>query len=310
MRKIVCVVGANASGKSSLGVDIALRCCGDVISADSRQIYRGLNLGSGKISVEEMRGIAHHMIDVANPGEVYSLYQYQSDALSKIDETLDRGSLPIVVGGAGLYVDAIVEGFKLVEVPPNIALRSRLELCSTEEIIEFINSIDLSAIEALDANNRRRLIRAAEILTAGVPLSSARQKEPVYGAFKIGIYWDRDVLRKRILDRLNSRLAEGMVEEVVTLRESGVSDAFLFDIGLEYRFILRFLQGQFLDYDEFRDQLFFAICQYAKRQYTWFRKDKRISWADGANLQLEGILGRFDSFLEKSESLSQHAFSH
>lgn len=290
MQKIVCIVGANASGKSTLAVNIALSLKSEVVSADSRQVYKDLNLGTGKLTRTEMRGVTHHMIDVVEATKSYTLFEYKRDAERAIASILSSGNIPILVGGTGLYVDAIAEGYQLVPVPPNPELRKELERLSSVQLVEMLSTEQPAALEFVDTRNPRRLIRALEVVRSGLSYAETRNKKPTFEAIKIGISWDREELRHRIYSRLIERIEAGMVEEVVMLREKGVKDGFLFDLGLEYRYILMYLRGEIGSMNNFKESLFTAICQYAKRQYTWFKRDKMVRWYDGGQLNEKEIL--------------------
>ena len=294
---VLCIVGANASGKSSLGVSISQMVSGEVISADSRQIYKRLNLGSGKITVPEMQGVPHWMIDVAEPGCIYSLFDYQREAYASIDQVVLNGNTPVLVGGTGLYINAVIDGYRLVDAPPNLELRTQLEHETVDGLRSKLMKIQPESVSLVDMNNPRRMIRAIEVASAGFSVAETRIKSPRFNASKIGVYWDRDELRKRIRERMHTRFKLGMIEEVEELILSGVPRQFLFDIGLEYRIITQYIDGEFESFEQFEERLFFAICQFAKRQYTWFRKDKSINWFHGENMKVEDV---FDTFQRSS----------
>jgi len=278
--KLAVLLGTNASGKSALGIRLASRFGGEIISADSRQVYRGLNLGSGKITPEQAQIVPHHLIDVADVTDYYSLAQYQQAAYGAIDSILVAGKIPFLVGGTGLYISAIVEGYELVDVPPNESLRAELENLSLEQLVERLEKADPEAASQIDRKNSRRLIRALEIAAAGHTHSAGRQRVPRYDCLQLGLSWPKEILEERIEKRLRDRLDEGMIEEVVGLRRRGVSDLRLEKLGLEYRFITRYLRGDIGTLDDLRLQLGIAIRQFAKDQLTWFKRDRRIIWLD------------------------------
>ena len=280
MQKLIVILGTNASGKSELGVRLARQFGGEVVSADSRQVYRGLDLGSGKITEADAAGIRHHLIDVADPQETFSLAQFQTQAYSAIEEIARRGKRPLLVGGTGLYISAIVEGYELVDVPPNEALRAELASLSTEALAQRLKDADPEAARRVDLSNPRRLIRALEVAAAGLPHGEAQKRSPRFDCLQLGLTWPREVLAERIERRLESRLASGMIEEVVALKARGVTDDRLDRFGLEYRFIARFLRREIPSLEELRKQLGTAIRQFAKAQVTWFKRDKRILWLD------------------------------
>ena len=276
--KLIVIEGTNASGKSSLAVDLAARFSGEIISADSRQVYRRLDLGSGKITPEEMKGIPHHLLDVRNPGEFFSMADFQRLAYEAIDGILDRGSLPFLVGGTGLYVDAVADGYKLSDISPDHDLRARLETYETPELYEMLKQ-KLPDTE-IDPRNRHRVMRALERLEADDwhPAS----KTPRYQLLKLGVTWPREILKQRIDERLERRLQQGMVDEVRALLDEGISEEFLVKLGLEYKYLTWYLTGK-IGYEQMKEELGNAIKKFAKRQMTWFRRDTRIHWLDMQN---------------------------
>jgi tRNA dimethylallyltransferase len=280
MHKLVVILGTNASGKSELGIRLAQHFGGEIVSADSRQVYRGLDLGSGKITPAQAAAVKHHLIDVADVQEVYSLAQYQRAAGRAVDDITRAGKLPFLVGGTGLYVSAIVEGYQLVDVPPNEALRGQLEPLPLPQLAARLREIDPEAADRIDLNNRRRLIRAIEVAAAGHTYAAARRRCPQYDCLQLGLTWPREVLQQRIERRLQDRLAHGLIEEVVGLRSGGVSDRRLDKLGLEYRYLMRYLRGELRTLDELCTQLGIAIRQFAKEQITWFKRDSTILWLD------------------------------
>lgn len=280
MQKLVVILGTNASGKSALGVRLAQEFGGEIVSADSRQVYRGLDLGTGKITAVEAGRVKHHLIDVADLSDCYSLAHYQRDAYHAIGSILTAGKLPFLLGGTGLYISAIVEGYQLVDVPPNQQLRAELEALPLLDLVERLAKLDPDAAKRLDQNNRPRLIRAIEIAGAGMRHAAARQKTPRYDCLQLGLTWPREILAERIEQRLSQRLANGMIEEVAALQARGVTDARLDDLGLEYRYVARYLRHELGSLDDLRQQLGTAIRQFAKKQMTWFKRDARIVWLD------------------------------
>ncbi|MBR4341459.1 MAG: tRNA (adenosine(37)-N6)-dimethylallyltransferase MiaA [Lachnospiraceae bacterium] len=276
--KLIVIAGTNASGKSGLGIELAQKYGAEIVSADSRQVFKGLNLGSGKVTPEEMKGVPHFLLDVAEPGDFFSLKDFQRLAFEAIDDIISRNKLPFLVGGTGLYVNAVVDGYNLTEAPVNELLRKKVEALSREELIELLTEKLKELPSGLDLNNKRRLERAAEKVLMNKPLNLESIKR--YDTLVLGVTWERQKLYKRIEERLNKRLEEGMIEEVEGLIESGVSDDFLYRLGLEYRYILLYLRGKFNSKEEFRDKLFMEIRHLAKEQMTWFRKRKDILWID------------------------------
>jgi tRNA dimethylallyltransferase len=283
MQKLVVILGTNASGKSDLGIRLAQHFGGEVVSADSRQVYRGLDLGTGKITPAQAATVRHHLIDVAEVSEYSSLAQYQRAAYSAIESIASAGRLPFVVGGTGLYISAIVEGYQLVDVPQNDPLRAELEGLPLPQLVERLEKADPEAAGHIDRSNRRRLIRAIEIASAGYANAAAQQNSPRYDCLQLGLTWPREILEGRIENRLRERLADGMIEEVAGLRARGVSDLRLDKLGLEYRYVTRHLRGELGSRDELISQLGIAIRQFAKGQVTWFKRDRRIQWLDPFN---------------------------
>ena len=280
MQNLIVILGTNASGKSELGIRLARHLGGEVVSADSRQVYRGLDLGSGKITPAQAGTVKHHLIDVADLSDYFSLPQYQQAAYSAIDSISGTGKRPLLVGGTGLYISAIVEGYKLVDVPPNDPLRAELDGLTLLQLIERLEKSDPDAATRIDKNNRRRLIRAIEIAAAGRAHSAAHQSSPRYNCLQLGLTWPREILEERIEERLRDRLENGMIDEVAGLRSRGVSDTQLDKLGLEYRYITRYLRGELASLGDLRLELGIAIRQFAKGQLTWFKRDRRIIWLD------------------------------
>ena len=277
--KLIVVLGTNASGKSGLGVRLAERYGGEIVSADSRQVFRGLDLGSGKITPEEMKGVPHHLLDVCDPGLFFSMADYQRLAYAAIEDILDRGRLPFLVGGTGLYVDSVAEGYLLSEKTPDLKYRAELEKLSTPRLYELLQET-LPGWE-VDKNNRNRVMRVLEKHHDGDLEKTGRRAR--YRVLRLGVTWDRETLKKRIDERLDRRFDEGMLDEVKALLDSGVSREFLDGLGLEYRFITRYLTGGIADFEDMKEQLSLAIKRFARRQMTWFRRHKDTVWMDMEN---------------------------
>ena len=293
--KLIVVLGTNASGKSGLGVRLAERYGGEIVSADSRQVFRGLDLGSGKITPEEMRGVPHHLIDVCEPGDFFSMHDFQRLAYAAIDGIIARGRPPFLVGGTGLYVASVTEGYVMSDNPPDLEYREYLETFETPELYRML----LQAVPDTDVEpkNRNRVMRLLEKLHAGddhVPHS-----QPRYDCLKLGVTWDRETLKRRIDERLERRLDAGMIEEVKGLMDAGVSLDFLMKLGLEYRFIAQYLTGEIPLKADMVEQLGNAIKKFAKRQMTWFRRDEDIVWLDMTGDPFAQACGEIDRFLSK-----------
>lgn len=295
----MAIVGTNASGKSALGVAVALRFGGEVISADSRQVYRGLDIGTGKLTRDEMQGIRHHLVDVMDLGTRYSVADFQKGAYGLIDEITARGGLPIIVGGTGLYVRSVVDGYQLTRAQPDLALRDRLEQLTNEELHHRLSELTPDAAKAIDPRNRRRIIRAVEIREQGFPVKTSHVNAPHYEFCQLGLTWPRDVLRERIKARLRTRIDEGMIGEVRNLLDEGVSFERLEALGLEYRFVARFLRGEYASEEELFDELGRAIYRFAMRQLAWFRRDKSIIWLDHTKDHKEQAFELIESFIKQ-----------
>jgi tRNA dimethylallyltransferase len=294
--KLVVILGTNASGKSGLGIELALKFGAEIVSADSRQVFKGLDLGSGKVTKEEMKGVPHFLLDVAAPGDFFSLMDYQKLAYEAIDDIVSRGKTPFLVGGTGLYVNAVVDGYNLTDAPVDEELRKKVEAMSLNELQDLITEkCSIGGIpENLDMSNKRRLERAAEKLLMGKPLNLESVKR--YDTLCLGVTWERQKLYKRIEERLDRRLEQGMIEEVENLMKQGVSNDFLYKLGLEYRYIMMYLRGRFDSKEAFREKLFMEIRHLAKEQMTWFRKRQDITWLDMETdpiNQAEGLISAF-----------------
>lgn len=297
MEKLVIIAGTNASGKSGLGIELAQKYNAEIVSADSRQVFTGLDLGSGKVTKEEMQGIPHHLIDVAAPNDFFSLADYQKKAYEAIDDIHSRGIKAFLVGGTGLYVNAVADGYQLNEAKPDFTLRADLENKSKEELIDILRNKNPQALERVDLNNKQRLERAAEKAILGK--FNENPSKPRYETLILGITWPREILYERIRERLDLRLNQGMLDEVKNLRENGASDDFLYRLGLEYRYIMMYLRGDFPDFDAFYNKLFMEIRHLAKEQMTWFRKRKDINWIDMSDDPLKRSSELIDEFYKE-----------
>ncbi len=275
------ILGPTASGKSTLAIKLAQTISGEVISADSRQVYKGMNLGSGKVTKKEMDGVSHHLLDVSSPKKVFTVAQFQKLGQEKINEIVERGNVPIICGGTGFYIQALVDSVVFPDVPPNQKLRATLKKKTTEQLAEMLKKIDPRRYSEIDANNRLRVIRAIEIakVLGKVPKMT---KKTQYNPLFIGINPDQETLKKNINQRLKARFKQGMIKEIEGLHRSGVSWKRLENFGLEYRNIALFLQKK-LGKTEMVEKLETEINQFAKRQMTWFKKDKRIRWFEPAD---------------------------
>ena len=293
-KKLIVIAGTTASGKSDLGVALARRFHGEIVSADSRQVYRGMNLGSGKITEAEMEGVPHHLLDVREPGEFFSMADFQALAYEAIDGILARGNVPFLVGGTGLYVSAVTEGYVLSEQKPDLALREKLETYDTPALFEMLKEQDPRT--EIDPRNRHRVMRALEKIAAGDKGPAPRQ--PRYRTLKIGVHYPRPILKARIDERLERRLKLGMVEEVRGLLDRGVSETFLVKLGLEYKYLTWYITGK-MGYEQMTEELGLAIKRFAKRQMIWFRRDPEIHWIDMEGNPEDEAAGLIRNFLEE-----------
>ena len=294
MSKLIVVLGPTACGKSGLGVALAGRIGGEIVSADSRQVYRGLDLGTGKITPEEMAGIPHHMLDIIDPGVPYSAAQVQRGAYDAVDGILARGKVPLLVGGTGLYVRAVAGGYVFRDAPPNPALRDRLEALDAPALYARLQALTGLSLSESERSNRQRLVRAVEKAEAGAYTDAERA--PRYEVLQLGCAYPREILCRRIDLRLQARLDAGMIDEVAGLLANRVPGAFLESLGLEYRWIYRFLTGRLPDRAALVDELGRAIKRFAKRQVQWFKKDP-VLWLDMDGDPVEEAVRAAEDFL-------------
>jgi tRNA dimethylallyltransferase len=268
--KILVVCGPTATGKSDKAVELALAQNGEIISADSRQVYKGLDIGSGKITQEEMKGVPHYLLDVANPKEIFSVEEFVKQGKKAIEEILSKGKLPIICGGTGFYIDALIYDIHFPQVPPNNSLRKELESYSLEELQNKLQELDPERYSSIDIKNSVRLVRAIEIaITLGkVPPVTSEEK---YDIEFIYLDFPKEVLVERISTRLYKRLEQGMLDEARQLNTEGVSFERMKQLGLEYRYMAMHLLGE-ITYEEMVQLLNTKIWQFAKRQRTWFKR--------------------------------------
>ena len=289
---MITILGPTATGKTSLAVQVAAKINAEIISADSRQVYRNMDIGTGKDLSEyklNEQQIPYHLIDIRDAGYEYNVFEYQEDFYKAYNQITNDGHEVILCGGTGMYIEAILKGYKLVHVPINENFRTELDKKSHEELIELLsNKIDLH--NTTDTSTKRRTIKAIEIATYYEENKIEEVEYPEIDNVVFGIHFERPELKKRITARLKERLESGMVEEVNGLVKSGVSSDKLKYYGLEYKFLTQYISGD-LNYNDMFQKLNSAIHQFAKRQMTWFRKMERngfeIQWIDG-NIDLEG----------------------
>jgi len=283
---LLVVTGPTACGKTSLAATVASETGGEIISADSRQVYRGMNLGTGKDYDDYyIRGkqVKCHLIDIADPGYKYNVFEFQRDFIRVFTDMEKRKVFPVLCGGSGMYIDSIVSGYSMAEVPPDTGLRARLEKKTIKELTEILSSYR-KLHNVTDLDTKKRVIRAIEIEHYKRIKPQMRSELPAVRSLIVGILYERNERRRRISERLNHRLEAGMVEEVRNLLESGISKDTLIRYGLEYKYITLYLSG-LIEYDQMVNDLETAIHQFAKRQMTWFRgmerKGIKIHWLEG-----------------------------
>lgn len=296
--KVIAVVGPTASGKTSLAVELALALNGEVISADSRQVYKGLDIGSGKVTKEEAKGVPHHLISIVDPKDTYTAADFARDAKVAIADIAARGKVPIIAGGTFFYLDQLRGKSGLAGVPKNEDLRKELESKTNEELLTILQSLDTSRADNIDKANRHRLIRSIEIATTLGYVPPAVKEESPYEWLIFGIDIDRTDLHPRIEQRLHQRLKDGMEAEVQSLLEAGVSKEKLVAFGLEYRYLVRRHYKE-LTYEQMTEELFAKIRQFAKRQMTWLKRDEEIVWKKFP-VNIEEIVTEAKNFLNQT----------
>lgn len=297
---LVTILGPTATGKTQLATALAARIDGEIISADSRQIYRGMDIGTGKDLGEYVvdgKPIPYHLIDIVDAGYKYNVFEYQRDFLKAFESVNQRGHLPILCGGTGLYIEAVLNGYKLLAVPDNQLLREQLATKTLDELTSILSGYK-TLHNQTDVDTVKRAIRAIEIEAYYQTHEEETVEYPELKSLIIGVGIDREVRREKITTRLKARLNEGMIDEVKMLLDSGIQPDDLIYYGLEYKFVTNYLLGK-LTFDELFTQLEIAIHQFAKRQMTWFRGMERrgftIYWLDA--------LKSMDEKLEEIESL-------
>ena len=306
MQQMITILGPTASGKTPLAAALAAEIGGEIISADSRQVYRRMDIGTGKdladYVVNSEKGIVnsvpYHLIDIREPGTKYNLFEYQQDFFDVYEDIRSRGVVPILCGGTGLYIEAVLKGYHLSPVPQNQALRNSLEGKSLAELTQMLTELKAKTGSNMhnttDVDSCQRAIRAIEIETYNLENPTPRRELPPVDSLIIGVNIDRELRREKITRRLKARLEEGMVDEVKSLLDEGIPAEDLIYYGLEYKYVTEYLTGQ-LTYDEMFSRLEIAIHQFAKRQMTWFRgmerRGFRIHWID-ATLPMEDKIER------------------
>jgi tRNA dimethylallyltransferase len=287
--KLLVVLGPTTSGKSALGIALAQRFNGEIVSADSRQVYRGLDIGTAKVTPEEQRLVPHHLLDVIDPQEVYTVAQFQQAAYAAIDDIIGRGRRPLLVGGSPHYIQAIVDNLDMPQVPPQAELRTTLAQRPLADLVAQLEELDPQSAATIDRNNPRRVIRALEVcIVTGQAFSQQRRLgEPRYETLLLGIHWPREVLYRRIDERVDERIQQGMIQEVRDLLAQGIDHTRLDALGLEYRFISRWLREEFATEAEMVQRLKYAIHDFTRRQLAWYRREQRIIWIEGGENMVE-----------------------
>ena len=299
--KVIVILGPTASGKSGLAVKIAKKWNGEIISADSRQVYKELDIGAGKVTKKEMAGVPHHLLDIADPKRRFTVAEFQEMAREKISEIFSRGKIPIICGGTGFYIKSVVDNIALPNVPPNEKLRKELSGKSADELFAILKKLNPKRAKNIDPKNSRRLIRAIEIASVlnspffkGSGESSSRgisnkilrlqsqppsflKEESAPRFLQIGIQTPDQILKQKIRSRLLARLKKGMIAEAKRLHQRGLSWKRMDELGLEYRYLSRYLQNK-ISKEEMTTKLKTEIWHFARRQKTWWRKDARIKW--------------------------------
>ena len=303
---MITILGPTASGKTKIAAMLSQKINGEIISADSRQVYKGMNIGTGKDYhdyIVENKKIPCHLIDIVEPGTEYNVFKYQQEFISVYNDVVFRKSIPVLCGGTGMYLEAILKGYRLIDVPPNLILRKELKEKSLDELINILSGLR-QLHNTTDTLDVERIVRAIEIESFYGDNKKAVNDFPEINTLIIGVNMEREYIRKRITHRLEKRLQEGMIEEVKGLLAMGISPQQLKFYGLEYKYLTMYILGE-LKYQEMFSQLNTAIHQFAKRQMTWFRRmEKRgfnIQWIDGtlaAEKIFEQIHGLFRSGIE------------
>jgi len=308
-KKLIVILGPTASGKSELAIKLAKKFNGEIVSADSRQVYKGMDIGTGKVTPDTKnssnfstgqvkkkyifihQGIPHYCIDVASPKRRFTVVQYRKLALKAINKILKKVHVPILCGGTGFYIQAVVDGIVIPEVPPDWKSRKQLEKKTVKELFNQLKKLDPKRAKTIEKKNKRRLIRALEIVKKIGPVPILKKKPLPYPVLMTGIKKSPEELRRRIKKRFFKWLKQGLIKEVMNLRNSGISWKKIEDFGIHYRVIARYLQNK-INYEGMIEKSIIELQNYAKRQITWFKRDKRIHWVKNYN-KAEKIIKKF-----------------
>ncbi|MCH7828419.1 tRNA (adenosine(37)-N6)-dimethylallyltransferase MiaA [Patescibacteria group bacterium] len=282
MQKLIVILGPTASGKTGLAIRLAKKFQGEIVSADSRQVYKGLDIGTAKPTKRERRSISHHLLDVVSPKKRYTVVRYQKTARKAIQDIQRMGKLPLLVGGSPLYIYAVVDGWVMPKVAPSRKLRVQLEKLTTVQLLNKLKKLDPRRVRTIEQKNRRRLIRALEIvLSTGKPIPQLKKVPLPYPVLFLGISRSSHELKKRIKKRFLKILKQGFLNEIKALRKQGLSWKRIEEFGLEYREVSQYLQGK-ISKKEMIEIVVKATVDFARRQMTWFKKDPRIHWITNA----------------------------
>lgn len=277
-KKVIVILGQTATGKSALAIKIARKINGEIISADSRQVYKGLDIGTGKVTKKEMQGVPHHLLSIVNTNNKFTVVKFKKIAEQKIKEIIKKGKTPIICGGTGFYIDTITKGTVFPEVPPNFRLRKKLALLSDRSLVLKLQKLDPIRAKNIDSANKVRLIRAIEIAQALGKVPKITEETPQYEFIKIGLYLPTKKLKKKVENRVKKMFEDGLLNEIKKLKKSGVSERRLKELGFEY-------------YKPTPEGVIKGTLQYAKRQMTWFKRDKQIKWFDASKkIDMEKII--------------------
>jgi tRNA dimethylallyltransferase len=276
-KKLIVVLGPTASGKTELAIKLAKKFNGEIVNADSRQVYKGMDIGTAKPTKKEMEGIPHHLLDAASPKRKFTIAQYRKLALKAIEKIQRKGKIPFLVGGTWFYIRAIVDGLIIPEVPPNWKLRKELEKKTPKELYKILKKLDPERAKTIEKENKRRLIRAIEICKKIGKVPPLKFNPLPYPVLMIGIKRKKKELMERIRKRFFEWLKRGLILEVINLRKMGVSFERIEEFGMHYREIARYLQGKISEKEMIENSIK-EIQNYAKKQLNWFKKDKRVKW--------------------------------
>ncbi len=275
--KIVAVVGPTASGKTALSIELAKEFAGEVISADSRQVYKGMDIGTSKVTPEEMDGVPHHLLDVVEPSEIFTGAEFVRLASNAIEDITNRGNLPIIAGGTFFYVDLLRGKMQAAPVAPDSDFRTTLEQYTNQELFELLQSKDSRRANTIEQHNRRRLVRALEVIHTLGAVPEQTETESPYECLVLGIDIEKEVLLKKFEQRITHWLANGFQAEVEQLQSEGISDARFQEFGFEYTLMLEYMRGEITE-PELTEKFVQKNWQYAKRQKTWLKRDKEVVW--------------------------------